>query len=559
MKENPHSHKRASVAERKSASTIEAGETLKVSRSLWVTASAAILATGAFLRLYDLNLVPLHHDEGVNGIFLLHLVRDGFYQYDPLNYHGPTLYYFAAVIPWLSKFLFGKSFEAGYGLSTFAIRFVTVAFGVATIWLVLTLRRRIGTIAALTGAALLALSPGALYLSRYFIHEPLLVFFTLALVITSLKFYESLRLPFLLLAAAAAALLFATKETAIITTAVLLIGLTATIVLARLRETHKYKSKPGKKRAELTTIREYISSITERFGGLSSLAILSIAALSLFLTIVILFYSSFFTNYPKGLYDAVRTFNVWAKTGTQIHLKPWWTYFAWMIKEESPVLLLGLVGAVLAIWRGSNRFAVFTAFWALGILAAYSLVPYKTPWLMLNLVVPFAIMGGYALEEIYKQARARKHPLFTVALAVLALVIASYQAIQLNFVHYDDEREVYVYVHTRRDIFPLLAEIDSIAKRAGTGEQSPITITSTEYWPFPWYLRRYPFVQYGKTDLYNEIIIIGPANQQLQLMAALGNRYVQIKSRLNPEGTYTLRPGVNLVLFVRRDLAPQAQ
>lgn len=34
------------------------------------------------------------------------LVRHGFYEYNPENYHGPTLYYFSAVIPWISRLLF---------------------------------------------------------------------------------------------------------------------------------------------------------------------------------------------------------------------------------------------------------------------------------------------------------------------------------------------------------------------------------------------------------------------------------------------------------------------
>src|SRR6267378_7515088 len=199
-----------------SARRVNVCETPGVNKRLWVAGAATILITGAFLRLYDLNLVPLHHDEGVNGNFLLRLVRDGFYQYDPQNYHGPTLYYFAALIPWISKFLFGKSFAETYGLSTFTIRFVTAAFGVATIWLLLTLRRHIGPIAALASAALLAISPGAVYLSRYFIHETLLVFFTLSVVVATLRFYESVRPSYLLLAAASAALVFATKETAFI-------------------------------------------------------------------------------------------------------------------------------------------------------------------------------------------------------------------------------------------------------------------------------------------------------------------------------------------------------
>ncbi|MEP6912930.1 MAG: flippase activity-associated protein Agl23, partial [bacterium] len=411
MNENLQTLEQASAAETMSAAKVEACETTDVNQRVWRTSAAAIMIIGAFLRLYDLNLVPLHHDEGVNGNFLVQLVSNGFYQYDPQNYHGPTLYYFAALIPWISKFLFGTSFVETYGLSTFTIRFVTAAFGIATVWLVLTLRRRIGTIAALAGAALLAISPGAVYLSRYFIHETLLVFFILSVVVASLCFYESMRPSYLLLAAASAALAFATKETAIISAGVLLMALGSTIVMARLRKIHEGQSNAGNGRGKLATLQERVRSAAGRFGGPLSLAILSIAALSLFLTIEILFYSSFFTNYPKGLYDSLKTFEFWARTGTRDHSHPWSTYFTWMFKEESPLMLLGSAGTVLALWRGSNRFAVFAAFWALGTLAAYSLIPYKTPWLMLNFLVPLAITGGYAFEEIYKQGGARKPPL----------------------------------------------------------------------------------------------------------------------------------------------------
>jgi len=515
-----------------------------------------MLIAGAFLRLYDLDLVPLHHDEGVNASFLMHLVRDGFYQYDPQNYHGPTLYYFAALIPWISKFLFGRSFAEAYGLSTFTIRLLPAACGVATIWLVLTLRRRLGTIASLTGAGLLAISPGAVYLSRYFIHEMLLVFLTLGMVVATLRFYESRRPAYLMLATAAAALMFATKETAIISAGVLLLSLASTLVLVRFYKVYgRGKAVPRGERLE--TYKERFDSATARFGGPSSLAILSIAALSFFLTIDILFYSSFFTNSPKGLYDALKTFDYWTTTGTRIHVNPWWTYLSWMLKEESPVMLLGSLGVVLAIWRGSNRFAIFMALWTMGTFAAYSLIPYKTPWLMLNLLVPLTIMGGYAAEEIYKQTRARKQPLVTLAIAVVAFGISGYQSVSLNFVHYDDDQYVYVYVHTRRDIFLLLEEIDRIAKRAATDSQTPMTITSPEYWPLPWYLRRYPRVQYGKAYLPDDAIIIGTTNQQLMLLTSLGSRYEQIRSGLNAEGTYSLRPGVELVLFVRRDLLAQ--
>ena len=133
---------------------------VEISERAWLVAAASILIVAAVLRFYDLDLVPLHHDEGVNGNFLVRLVREGYYHYDPANYHGPTLYYFAAIFPWLLRLLFGPHARDTYGLTTTAIRFVPALFGLATIGLIFTLRRNLGTFATLTAAGLLAVSPG---------------------------------------------------------------------------------------------------------------------------------------------------------------------------------------------------------------------------------------------------------------------------------------------------------------------------------------------------------------------------------------------------------------
>ena len=154
-----------------------------ISDRIWTFGVIGIFVIGAILRLYDLSLVPLHHDEGVNGNFLVRLVREGAYRYDPENYHGPTLYYFSAIIPWTTKLLFGAETSETYGLTTFNIRLVTVVFGLATIGLVFLLRKQLGNLATLAAGLMLAISPGAVYLSRYFIHETLFVFFTLGIVV----------------------------------------------------------------------------------------------------------------------------------------------------------------------------------------------------------------------------------------------------------------------------------------------------------------------------------------------------------------------------------------
>ncbi|HEY6329731.1 MAG TPA: hypothetical protein VI756_10370, partial [Blastocatellia bacterium] len=137
-----------------------------LSERVWIVSCVVIMLAAAFLRLYRLEFVPLHHDEGVNGFFLTNLYRDHVYHYDPENYHGPTLYYFALVMTYL------------FGLTTLAIRLTTALFGLGTIWLILTLRQRIGAFGALAAATYIALSPGAIYFSRYFIHETLFAFFT---------------------------------------------------------------------------------------------------------------------------------------------------------------------------------------------------------------------------------------------------------------------------------------------------------------------------------------------------------------------------------------------
>ena len=104
------------------------------------------------------------------------------------------------------------------------MRLVPVFFGLLTVGLVFPLRRYLGSLATLVGGALLAVSPGAVYVSRYFIHETLLVAFSLALVVALVFYLDRREAKYLLAAAVAAALLFATKETGIITVVVLLIA-----------------------------------------------------------------------------------------------------------------------------------------------------------------------------------------------------------------------------------------------------------------------------------------------------------------------------------------------
>ena len=591
----------------------------ELSARTWQLASFLVLLVATLLRVFKLELNPFHHDEGVNGFFLLNLMRNGVYHYDPANYHGPTLYYFALPLTYpLDHF---------YHLDTWALRAVTVAFGVALVWLTLHLRRYIGAVGALAAAALLAVSPGMVYNSRYFIHEMLFLFFTLGIIVAALRFYEGAAQPqtfarphlnnngvgllsasagllliiatyfavysagqfrfnlwltcalaalavtigalwaydgprstYLLLATVSAALLFATKETAFISAVVLVLaGLIAWVYCALRRQMRRASASSKRRRkqarAAQTATDSAWASFIARSGGWQHLALLAVIALCLFVFINLVYYSSFFTN-PKGVYDGfIETFKKWTETGTSdFHRHPFHTYISWLGQEEAPLLVLGTWGALVAVWRGRNRFAVFAAAWAFGILLAYSLVPYKTPWLQLNVVLPLAIIGGYTIEFFYRLGISRA--LWrTVAgtILVCALVVNLQQTYQLNFVHYDDDSYVYVYAHTQRGYLQLIDQINRFAQRAGTGRDTNINIASPDYWPMPWYLRDYKHVGYTCTTNpchlapTNDPLVIINANQAGEALVVLGGQYREV-------GTYPLRPGVTLELFVRRDL-----
>jgi uncharacterized protein (TIGR03663 family) len=594
----------------------------------WRIAYASVMLVAALVRFYQLELRPMHHDEGVNGFFLNNLIRTGIFRYDPTNYHGPTLYYFTLPL--------ATAAERMQMYGTWTVRLLPLIFGLATVWLALGLRRYIGRVGALAAGALLALSPGVVFFSRYFIHEMMFVFFTFGIVVAALRFYEHDDAPrarpaegglaglgvvaaslalvaatrwaayvpvdltyplalilagagalfvllwrydgersiYLILASVSAALLFATKETAFISAGVLLIawamawgytslaarqgwfGARAAAASSKRARAKRSGKGGGTARAERGEARGLVS----RLGGWPRILILLAAALGLFLFVNILFYSSFFTN-PRGVWDSVEAYKVWKKTGESgFHGYGWQKYLQWLVLdrtktprgwkwefgEEPALFLLACVGALLALRETRRRFPLFAALWGFGLLAAYSLIKYKTPWLVLSMLVPFAITGGYAIDWLYRQGSR------ALALVVLglALLVAAYQTVQLNYVHYDDDRYVYVYAHTNREYLDMLREIDRIAEGTGAKYDTQINVAAPEYWPMPWYLRDYKHVGYQPriTQRATEAIIIASTTQSAEMQAVNGADYQLV-------GTYRMRPGVTLNLYARRGLA----
>jgi predicted membrane-bound mannosyltransferase len=148
----------------------------------------------------------------------------------------------------------------------------------------------------------------------------------------------------------------------------------------------------------------------------------------------------------------------------------------------------------------------------------------------------------------------------TAVVAAAALAVCLYQTVTLNFYHYDDDSYPYVYSHTRREAVEMVREIERAGELAGTKEPA-VAIASGEYWPLPWYFRDNPRVGYSgevyaSYDPQATPIVIGrksddpKLNTYQRLVPLLAGKYTEV-------GTYPLRPGVDLVLFVRSDIAPK--
>jgi uncharacterized protein (TIGR03663 family) len=517
----------------------------EMSERAWLVACAVVLFVASALRLIALGMKPLHHDEGVNGFFLTNLMRQGRYAYDPANYHGPTLYYLTLPPAYLADTL--------HLLNVWVLRSVPVLFGIGTIWLVLALWRRVGRVAALTAAALVAVSPACVFYSRYFIHEMPFVFFTLGIIVAALRFHETGRALYLLLASASAAMLFATKETAFISVGTLGLAWLSAYVWEKLVGGGGSRDARARRGEEAGGFANFLES------GEAMAALLG--AVMLFIFIWIAFYSSFFTNWKGVFWDSFKAFEIWKQTGmSEFHSKPADTYIKWLLKEDAPILVLGGLGVLVALFeRRKNRFAIFASAWGLGLLAAYSLISYKTPWLVLNFVLPLSIAGGYAVQALYDWARADRWGsgahVPALVVAALAVGLSLYQTLVINFREYDNDKYPYVYSQTQRQIFGLVSEVERMGARAGTKEPG-LAMASPDYWPLPWYFRDNTHAGFeGHLSTYYDpkstLAVIGKEEQLPQLERVVGDDYARVGD------IYPLRPGVNLVLFERRDLIPK--
>jgi uncharacterized protein (TIGR03663 family) len=475
---------------------------------------APLAAVWLLMLFYGLDLRPPHHDEGINGWYVTQMWLQGFYRYDPGNYHGPLFFYLLQ----LSETFLGKGIVS--------LRLVTVCFGVLNTVLVLAHRRFFGRIALWAGLVM-AFSPAAIFYARYAIHETVLIFFQL--LFSYGYFTYARRISWRAGVACMSAGFFGTfliKETFFIFFATWLIALFVVAAMARVlpetvvrEERLPQPVKTKKKRGAAAPF-----APPDRWEFLAK-------AVGFSVLVTVLVFSGFLMN-RQGIIDMFRALAPWMKTGMESgHDKPIFYWLGLMRTYEWPALAALAATAILG-WR-TSRHGRFWCAMAVGSVLAYSLIPYKTPWLILNLLWPLCFVFGYAVERV-AQAWPTVGKGIAYFLAALLITASAGLAARINYRYPSDPRQPYVYTHSHASINDLKDHIQRACARHPEANNMRIVVAIQQTWPLPWTLGDYPelhFEPFNGQALKGDVLLVDIQDQN-SVEAMLDAPYYRVPGKL---------------------------
>jgi uncharacterized protein (TIGR03663 family) len=429
-----------------------------------------IVAFAALLRFFLLGIKPPHFDEGINGWFVDQMVKNGFYAYDPTNYHGP-LHFYAL---FLSETLLGRN--------VWVLRLPVVIVSTLCVRLMFKFEPFVGRTAVRLAALAMAVSPGFVFYGRYSIHEVWLVFFSMFFILGFLGLWKFGTSKYLWCVGIGFAGMILTKETYIIH-----------FGCAVLAACVCYLSNSFSRVLDSRSAKQNWSYV-----DLAVVAGVSIA-------FIVFFYSGTFLNW-KGVTGIFSTYSAWFETGHDGHGhgKPFYYWLQLMAPSgqisradflgyELPALA-GLVVCVFCL-RFKDMSLRFLAIYGVGTLIAYSIVYYKTPWCIISFAWPFLFIFGAAAFAIPDRFRR----LTNIVSAVLLLQSFA-STIWLNYFHCTTDKEPYVYVQTYNDIYRLTEPVLALASRDPIFYMMIGHVIRPSSYPIPWMLGDFPHVGYYEHD-----------------------------------------------------------
>ena len=448
------------------------------------------------LRAPLLNVRPMHGDEAVHAIKFGTLLQDGSYQYDPFEYHGPTLNYFSLLPAWL-----GAGGKLAH-VSDATLRSVPVFFGLALIVMLVWLKDGLSWPVIVVAALLTAISPAMTFYSRYYIQEMLLVCFTFGVIACGYRYVQEPRWLWAILSGLFLGLMHATKETFILALFAMVVAILLTLTIPPLRGARGVSLRDDLKAHPPAPLKGGMFRNVLRVQYV--LAALGVAAL-----VSALFFSSFF-NHPSGIIDSLLTYKTYLnRAGDQgWHLHPWFTYFKWLLFtnyaarplwSEAFIFLLAIVGIFFALRKKETEsfdpsLLRFLAFYTLVLTLVYALIPYKTPWNLLGFFHGMILLAAFgAVRLVQAQSRRISRAAVIVVLFIGGANLA-WQSYQNNFKYHSDASNPYVYAHPTTDVFKIVQRVREIAAAHPDSSAMYVQVLcpQADYWPLPWYLRDFP-------------------------------------------------------------------
>ncbi|XOV91964.1 MAG: flippase activity-associated protein Agl23 [Bacteroidota bacterium] len=496
-----------------------------------------IVVLAIWLRTFELGERPLHTDEAVGAAKFGQLLENGDYKYDPFEYHGPTLNYLSLIPAWIA----GEYTYRDLKIET--LRSIPVFFGILLVLLPVFLFYRLDYRHALVAAFLVTISPAMVFYSRYYIHEYILVFFSYLGILSYFKLSGNQSKIWSAVLGISVGMMIATKETWVISIAGFVIALFL----------------QGGQKGLLNFI------ISRRF----------LITIGMTLIVVITFFTSFFSHY-QGIVDMFATYGTYLdRAGTQeLHRHPWYYYLQLLSGNSGPnylwteasILFLAAAGGYFLIKESNNddmtkRLRVIVIF-CLFQFVVYSALPYKTPWNLLSAYLGIIFLAGYGVTSLLKIISSQYVKL---GIAVLFGLI-SIQLVGQTFYEYNDPADPsnpWVYGHTDGNFNQVIHTIDSVAMNDSTYIE--VIFPGHDYWPFPWYLRKYHNVAYRDHVDFNspggEMILIAPSLEE-DLVKKLyespppGQQFLYLYLF---DSIQTLRPNVYFDGYLRYDLWDKQQ
>ncbi|MFB3853532.1 MAG: flippase activity-associated protein Agl23 [Vicinamibacterales bacterium] len=500
----------------------------------------ALVVALAF-RLACPDVRPMHHDEANQAVRFGLLLEQGEYRYDRSDHHGPALYYLTLPAAWVH----GQADLAS--LDEHTLRAVPALFGAATIALFALLAGGLGRGAVAAAAILGAVSPALTYYSRFYIQEPLFVFFALGFLVALGR--AGIRPPALAPAVwtgVFAGFLYSTKETSVIVFA----AAAGALVVARAGSARRAHIEPAQEPAAGA-------------GHATGRGLQAAAALVPALLISGLAYSSFSSN-PEGIMESVRAFGIYAGRGLAPgpHEQSWhyylrtllWSNSGGLVLTEALVLVLAAVGVGSAFVRRRRCFwPWYVSLYTLFAAAAFSALRYKTPWNLLSFHTGFVVMAGVGVASLFALPRSRAIRVLLFAVLAAGCGHLAFQAWRASFRFPADPRNPYAYAQTSTDFLRLIQRINDLASSHADGDRMFVAVIAGPYeqWPLPWYLRRMLRVGYW-TDASNVPI---PAGTPVVIASQANAEAVETSiARGYVAEHYGLRPGVLLTMYIEPGL-----